>query len=108
MFFFLILAVKVAVVKGFCSSACKPQLILKNHEKKKYIDMVWLILFLAEVLVYPCVFTEVVCGAPSIYLDFARSNLDPKFGVAAQNCYKVAKGAFTGEIRYVTFVFTEK
>lgn len=70
--------------------------------------MVWLLLFLAEVLVYPCVFTEVVCGAPSIYLDFARSNLDPKFGVAAQNCYKVAKGAFTGEIRYVTFVFTEK
>lgn len=46
-------------------------------------------------------FTEVVCGAPSIYLDFARSKLDAKFGVAAQNCYKVAKGAFTGEIRYV-------
>lgn len=42
---------------------------------------------------------EVVCGAPSIYLDFARSKLDAKFGVAAQNCYKVAKGAFTGEIR---------
>uniref|UniRef100_A0A8D3D8F6 Triosephosphate isomerase n=1 Tax=Scophthalmus maximus TaxID=52904 RepID=A0A8D3D8F6_SCOMX len=41
---------------------------------------------------------EVVCGAPSIYLDFARSKLDAKFGVAAQNCYKVAKGAFTGEI----------
>ncbi|XP_027003965.1 triosephosphate isomerase B [Tachysurus fulvidraco] len=42
--------------------------------------------------------TDVVCGAPSIYLDFARSKLDPKIGVAAQNCYKVAKGAFTGEI----------
>ncbi|XP_069836000.1 triosephosphate isomerase [Dendropsophus ebraccatus] len=42
--------------------------------------------------------TEVVCGAPSIYLDFARQKLDAKFGVAAQNCYKVAKGAFTGEI----------
>ncbi|KAJ8392911.1 hypothetical protein AAFF_G00071150 [Aldrovandia affinis] len=42
--------------------------------------------------------TEVVCGAPAIYLDFARSKLDPKIGVAAQNCYKVAKGAFTGEI----------
>ncbi|MEQ2183808.1 hypothetical protein GOODEAATRI_001723, partial [Goodea atripinnis] len=40
----------------------------------------------------------VVCGAPSIYLDFARSKLDAKFGVAAQNCYKVPKGAFTGEI----------
>lgn len=44
---------------------------------------------------------EVVCGAPSIYLDFVRSKLDRKFGVAAQNCYKVPKGAFTGEIRYV-------
>ncbi|KAL2080151.1 hypothetical protein ACEWY4_023944 [Coilia grayii] len=42
--------------------------------------------------------TEVVCGAPTIYLDFARSNLDARIGVAAQNCYKVAKGAFTGEI----------
>ncbi|XP_040292299.1 triosephosphate isomerase [Bufo gargarizans] len=42
--------------------------------------------------------TEVVCGAPSIYLDFARQKLDPKFAVAAQNCYKVSKGAFTGEI----------
>ncbi|XP_055732226.1 triosephosphate isomerase A-like [Salvelinus fontinalis] len=42
--------------------------------------------------------TEVVCGAPTVYLDFARSNLDARIGVAAQNCYKVAKGAFTGEI----------
>ncbi|RVE66820.1 hypothetical protein OJAV_G00111250 [Oryzias javanicus] len=42
--------------------------------------------------------TEVVCAAPSIYLDFARSSLDPSISVAAQNCYKVAKGAFTGEI----------
>ncbi|XP_041663971.1 triosephosphate isomerase A [Cheilinus undulatus] len=42
--------------------------------------------------------TEVVCGAPYIYLDFARSSLDPRIGVSAQNCYKVAKGAFTGEI----------
>ncbi|KAM4031712.1 triosephosphate isomerase [Anomaloglossus baeobatrachus] len=42
--------------------------------------------------------TEVICGAPSIYLDFARQKLDAKFAVAAQNCYKVSKGAFTGEI----------
>lgn len=46
------------------------------------------------------ILADVVCGAPSIYLDFARSKLDAKIGVAAQNCYKVAKGAFTGEIRY--------
>lgn len=42
---------------------------------------------------------EVVCGAPAIYLDFARQKLDAKIAVAAQNCYKVPKGAFTGEIR---------
>ncbi|MED6288788.1 triosephosphate isomerase [Characodon lateralis] len=42
--------------------------------------------------------TEVVCAAPSIYLDFVRSLLDPRIMIAAQNCYKVAKGAFTGEI----------
>lgn len=53
-----------------------------------------------EALFYS-VFIEVVCGAPSIYLDCVRSKLDSKFGVAAQNCYKVPKGAFTGEIRYV-------
>lgn len=41
---------------------------------------------------------EVVCGAPAIYLDWVRSKLDAKIGVAAQNCYKVPKGAFTGEI----------
>lgn len=42
--------------------------------------------------------TDVVCGAPTIYLDFARQKLDAKFCVSAQNCYKVSKGAFTGEI----------
>lgn len=56
-----------------------------------------------EALFHSPVLTEVVCGAPSIYLDFARSKLDHKFGVAAQNCYKVPKGAFTGEIRYVMY-----
>jgi len=42
--------------------------------------------------------TEVVLGAPSIYLAYAKSVLPPNAKVAAQNCYKVAKGAFTGEI----------
>nr|P00941.1 RecName: Full=Triosephosphate isomerase; Short=TIM; AltName: Full=Methylglyoxal synthase [Latimeria chalumnae] len=41
---------------------------------------------------------EIVCAPPEAYLDFARLKVDPKFGVAAQNCYKVSKGAFTGEI----------
>nr|P86216.2 RecName: Full=Triosephosphate isomerase; Short=TIM; AltName: Full=Methylglyoxal synthase; AltName: Full=Triose-phosphate isomerase [Mesocricetus auratus] len=42
--------------------------------------------------------TEVVCAPPSAYIDFARQKLDPKIAVAAQNCYKVTNGAFTGEI----------
>nr|UDB72868.1 triosephosphate isomerase isoform X3 [Androctonus crassicauda]UDM59174.1 triosephosphate isomerase isoform X1 [Androctonus crassicauda] len=42
--------------------------------------------------------TEVVLGCPSIYLDFARSKMPANIGLAAQNCYKVEKGAFTGEI----------
>ncbi|KAG7252968.1 hypothetical protein CRUP_010959 [Coryphaenoides rupestris] len=31
---------------------------------------------------------DVVCGSPAIYLDFVRSKMDAKIGVAAQNCYK--------------------
>ena len=49
---------------------------------------------------YPCLVTEVVCGPPAIYLDYVRQKLDKCIGVAAQNCYKVEKGAFTGDIRY--------
>lgn len=43
--------------------------------------------------------SEVVCAPPTAYIDFARQKLDHKIAVAAQNCYKVANGAFTGEIR---------
>ncbi|XP_070403656.1 triosephosphate isomerase-like isoform X2 [Nothobranchius furzeri] len=32
--------------------------------------------------------SEVVCAAPSIYLDFVRSSLDPRISVAAQNCFR--------------------
>lgn len=42
--------------------------------------------------------TEVVVGPPTCYLEYVRGKLDKKIGVAAQNCYKVAKGAFTGDI----------
>lgn len=62
-------------------------------------------LFFLNQVLYKTLLADVVCGAPSIYLDFARSKLDSKIGVAAQNCYKVAKGAFTGEIRYRTTRF---
>ena len=40
---------------------------------------------------------EVVVGCPPCYLMYVRDKLPAdKFGVAAQNCYKAEKGAFTG------------
>lgn len=42
--------------------------------------------------------TEVVVGVPYIYLEHVKNALPPNVQVAAQNCYKVPKGAFTGEI----------
>jgi len=41
---------------------------------------------------------EVVVGVPTIYLSEVRRLLPESVGVSAQNCYKVSKGAFTGEI----------
>lgn len=42
--------------------------------------------------------TEVFIGCPSIYIMYARSLLPCEIHIAGQNCYKVASGAFTGEI----------
>lgn len=42
--------------------------------------------------------TEVVIGCPAPYLDYVRGLLPATIAVAAQNCYKVDSGAFTGEI----------
>ncbi|KAF5303579.1 hypothetical protein FQR65_LT08180 [Abscondita terminalis] len=42
--------------------------------------------------------TEVIVGVPAIYLEHAKNNVPSNVQVAAQNCYKVPKGAFTGEI----------
>jgi len=42
--------------------------------------------------------TEVVVGSPAPYISYARGLLPEAIGVAGQNSYKVAKGAFTGEI----------
>jgi len=42
--------------------------------------------------------TEVVVSPPTPYLEYVRSRLNTKIGVAAQNCYKAEKGAFTGDI----------
>ncbi|KOX67171.1 Triosephosphate isomerase [Melipona quadrifasciata] len=41
---------------------------------------------------------EVVVGVPSIYLTYVKSILPDNVSIAGQNTYKVAKGAFTGEI----------
>lgn len=41
---------------------------------------------------------EVVVGCPAIYLQHTASLLPSNIALAAQNCYKVPKGAFTGEI----------
>lgn len=41
---------------------------------------------------------EVVLAPPAIYLDYVRGLMRKDFAVSLQNCYKVAKGAFTGQI----------
>jgi len=41
---------------------------------------------------------QVVIAPPAIFADYVRVHLRPRFEVALQNCYKVTKGAFTGEI----------
>ena len=43
--------------------------------------------------------TEVVVAPPAIYMEYTRGKLGKNIGVAGQNCYKVEKGAFTGDIR---------
>jgi len=42
--------------------------------------------------------TDVVVAPSPVYMDYVRQKLDPRIGVAAQNCYKAEKGAFTGDI----------
>jgi len=44
-------------------------------------------------------FLEVVVAAPALYVAYAREKIRKEIGVAVQNCYKVASGAFTGELR---------
>ena len=69
------------------------------NERKKCLGELICILNLAKVPAD----TEVVYAPPptthTTCMDFARQKLDPKVAVAAQNCYKVTNGAFTGEIR---------
>ena len=39
---------------------------------------------------------EVVVGVPTCYLDYCAQKVPSNVAVAAQNCYKAPKGAFTG------------
>ncbi|NP_001116981.1 triosephosphate isomerase [Strongylocentrotus purpuratus] len=41
--------------------------------------------------------TDVVVAPPTVYLDYMNSKIPAGVFVAAQNCYKVPKGAFTAE-----------
>lgn len=39
---------------------------------------------------------QIVIGVPAIYLAHVKNIVPSNVGVAAQNCWKVPKGAFTG------------
>jgi len=41
---------------------------------------------------------DIVVAPPACYLEYVQQKISKKVAVSAQNCYKVAKGAFTGEI----------
>jgi hypothetical protein len=49
---------------------------------------------------------EIVVSPPFVYLDLVSNTIQNKMAVAAQNCYLEEKGAFTGEIRFVTTYIT--
>lgn len=66
----------------------------KMNGNKAAIDAI--IKFLNEGGVNPK--TDVVVSPPALYLEYVRSKLNKQIGVAAQNCYKAEKGAFTGDI----------
>lgn len=51
--------------------------------------------------------SEVIVGVPYIYLDYVNSRKPDNVAVAAQNCYKVPKGAFTGKKIFYTFSLIE-
>lgn len=43
---------------------------------------------------------DVVVAPPTCYLSYVKERLPSTVEVSAQNCYKLEKGAYTGEIRY--------
>ncbi|CAG7824455.1 unnamed protein product [Allacma fusca] len=42
--------------------------------------------------------TDIVVSPPAVYLEYTRGIISPKIRTAGQNSYKVAKGAFTGDV----------
>ncbi|XP_025082818.1 triosephosphate isomerase-like [Pomacea canaliculata] len=66
----------------------------KMNGDKKSIDEI--IKFLKEEPLDPA--AEVVVAPPAPYIDYVSQKLSSKAAVAAQNCYKEASGAFTGEV----------
>uniref|UniRef100_A0A1B6BWW9 Triosephosphate isomerase n=2 Tax=Clastoptera arizonana TaxID=38151 RepID=A0A1B6BWW9_9HEMI len=66
----------------------------KMNGDKKSIDDI--IAFLKKGPLDPNV--DVIVGVPALYLEYASKNLPSNVAAAAQNSYKVPKGAFTGEI----------
>ncbi len=45
-----------------------------------------------------------VLGVPAIYVDYVKAHLTQPWGLALQDTYKEASGAFTGELRCGAFV----
>ncbi|VDL63636.1 unnamed protein product [Nippostrongylus brasiliensis] len=41
---------------------------------------------------------DVIVAPPALYISYVKEHIKNSVKVSAQNCYKVAKGAFTGEI----------
>lgn len=54
--------------------------------------------------VVPFSLLDVVCAPPSIYVQYTREKLRKDAEIAVQNCYKVASGAFTGEVRWIAIL----
>lgn len=42
--------------------------------------------------------TDIVVSPPACYLEYTKTLLKPQIKTAGQNCYKVEKGAFTGDL----------
>ncbi|CAK1542342.1 unnamed protein product [Leptosia nina] len=81
---------KYCHIKFLCTNKLKEYLLLINHLKTVKNG--------SQICRPLDPNAEVIIGVPAIYLEYVRSIVPDNVSVAAQNCWKVAKGAFTGEI----------